>query len=157
MNPKYKVCHPGLAENLSQCPLDMEDLYKIYDVFGVKLKKTAKARREWEPVCRQHGESARKFKRRLYAEHQRLYALGPKVLLEELIAGTRGLGPVSLDEIHAVFDPILTDPSPLVPRVGHGREQSLGKLAPVASYRAPGPHVTSQATVRRLAFFGSRA
>lgn len=56
--------------------------------------------------------SSRAFKRRLFMEHQRLYSMGPKVLLEDLIAGSGGLGPVSVEDIHQTFDPIFVDPSP---------------------------------------------
>lgn len=45
-------------------------------------------------------------------EHQRLYSMGLKVLLEDLIAGSGGLGPVSVEDIHQTFDPIFVDPSP---------------------------------------------
>lgn len=83
-------------------------------------------------MVRAPGESSRSFKRRLYKEHQRLYSIGPKVLLEELFAGSGSLGPVSLENIHEEFDPILTDPSPTVQCVGV-RESSLREDAPLFS------------------------
>lgn len=107
----------------------MQELDQIYRHFGVKLKGPREPRKEGDRVTRAPGESARSFKRRMYKEHQQLYSTGPTVLLEELLAGSGGLGPVSLEAIHEVFDPVLTDPSPSVRRVGV-RAGSLREDAP---------------------------
>ncbi|KAH9379079.1 hypothetical protein HPB48_011811 [Haemaphysalis longicornis] len=140
-------------------PVTVQELGKIYSHFGVKLKCPGKPRKEGDRVPRAPGESARSFKRRMYTEHQRLYSIWPRVLLEDLLAGSGRLGPVSLEAIHEVFDPILTDPSPSVRRVGV-RAGSLREDAPLYVERevawalknlqastAPGP---DSLTVREL-------
>lgn len=82
---------PGLAHNLTECPLTYGDLRVLYDHFGVKLKtRKGKAPSKGGSRTRLPGESNKAFKQRLYREHQRLFALGPKVLLQELEAGAGG-------------------------------------------------------------------
>lgn len=106
----------------------MPELENIHTHFGVKLKEP---RKEIDCVTRAPGKSTRSFRCRLYKEPQRLYSTGPEVLLEELLAGSRGLGLESLEDNHEVFDPILKDPSPSVWRVGVRAGSSLGEDAPL--------------------------
>lgn len=96
----------------------MSDIMAIYDHLKVKTRGPGKGRKDCEKVRRKPGEGSQAFKCRLFREHEWLYNLGSRVLLEELVAGTGGLGPVSLESIHETFDPILTDPSSAVRCVG---------------------------------------
>ncbi|KAH9371639.1 hypothetical protein HPB48_022421 [Haemaphysalis longicornis] len=127
---KYNVVAPGLGRNLAEVPVSMSDITAIYDHFNVRLKTPSKGRKKVERLRRRQGESSRAFKRRLFKEHQRLYSMGPKVLLEDLIAGSGGLGPVSVEDIHQTFDPIFANSSPAVRRVGV-RAGSLRADAPL--------------------------
>lgn len=127
---KNTLVAPGLAGNFGTVPLQITELKKIYAHIWVKLKGPGKPRKKCDRLTRAPRESSRLCKRRLYKVHQRLDEIGPNVLLEELLAGSGGLGPVSLDSIHKEFDPIRTDPSPAVRRVGV-REGSLRGDAPL--------------------------
>lgn len=136
----------------------MDDLYKIYDVFNVKFRKTTKARKKRQRVCPKPGESARKFKRRLYTEHQRLRSLGPKALLEELIAGIGGWG-----RCRWKTSMRCSTPSSLIPHrqflgwvrdLAPSRQRSTfrtsrgGMGAQISGNSAPGPHGLSGSCAR---------
>lgn len=108
----------GLAINLTSSPLTMSDLRALYEFFGIKTRRGKRPGARRGDKCklqRRPDERSRSFKRRLYAEHQRLYGLGPKVLLEELISSAGFREPVSLEDIHETFDLIFASESPAVP------------------------------------------
>lgn len=110
----------------------MADVQAIYRHYGVKLRPRSGKKEGPKLQPQRRGEKSRDYKWRLYKEHQRLFSLGAKVLLEELVAGSGGLGPVSLVDIHKTFDPIFADPSPSVGPMGV-RPGSLPPDAPLFS------------------------
>ncbi|KAL1466601.1 hypothetical protein MTO96_042619 [Rhipicephalus appendiculatus] len=76
----------GLATNLTEVPLTMSDLSTLYNHFGIRPRKSKSKSQANKPFLqRQPGERARAFKRRRFKEHQRLYHLGPGILVEELV------------------------------------------------------------------------
>ncbi|KAH7953867.1 hypothetical protein HPB49_013197 [Dermacentor silvarum] len=154
----------GLAINLTSSPLTMSDLRALYEFFGIKIRrgKTPGARQGDKcKLQRRPDARSRSFKRRLYAEHQRLYGLGPKVLLEELISCAGSREPVSLEDIHETFDSIFTSESPAVPLVGvkgglpgHCRRFSSEEVAlalkGMATASAPGPDGLTVREMRKI-------
>ncbi|KAL1480223.1 hypothetical protein MTO96_051220 [Rhipicephalus appendiculatus] len=109
----------GLATNATQVPISSNDIGTIFAHFGVRGKKRKAKTQTAKPAIRRlPGKRSRVFKRRLYREHQRLYALGPGVLLEELAAATGTLGDITLTDIHDTYDDIFGAASPPVAEVG---------------------------------------
>ncbi|KAL1442665.1 hypothetical protein MTO96_046307 [Rhipicephalus appendiculatus] len=101
MLASYGLDSMGLAANATQVPISSKDIGTILAHFGVRAKRRKAKTQAAKPAIRRlPGERSRVFKRRLYREHQRLYALGPGVLLEELVAATGtlevGIAPSSL-------------------------------------------------------------
>lgn len=77
------ITNEALAKNLVSAPLLSSDLQNIYRAFGVKIKNKSKSKKEKNKSIpdKDYRKSRR---RRKFREHQRLFKLGPKVLLQEL-------------------------------------------------------------------------
>lgn len=104
----------ALASNLANGPMRLEDLERMYLGFGVRLRKKGRKTALSEKSKDPSETGTRKSRRQRYREHQRLYKLGPKILLQELYKGTDTGPKVPLRSIHDLFDPLFTSPSPPV-------------------------------------------
>ncbi|XP_064462074.1 uncharacterized protein LOC135372381 [Ornithodoros turicata] len=115
----------SLAERIVSGPLQMEDLMKIFGHFGVNFQKpqnqrgTVRTNRQAEhvPQLSQHQNAGnRKIrKKNKFNKHQRLYRLGPRVLLHQLLSeDASGEPTLALEDIHKFYDPLMSgSPPPL--------------------------------------------
>lgn len=106
----YKVVIPGLS-----------DLHMLYEFFGVRLRKRdGKPPPPLKRIRRLPGKSGKAFKRRAYREHQRLFSLSPKVLLQELAdeVDDAPVQDISIADIHKTYDDIIGAASEAVGKVG---------------------------------------
>ncbi|KAL1455751.1 hypothetical protein MTO96_043647, partial [Rhipicephalus appendiculatus] len=163
MLASFGLDNMGLATNATQVPISSNDIGTIFADFGVRGKKQKAKTQTAEPaIARLPGERSRVFKRRLYREHQRLYALGPGVLLEELVAATGTLGDITVTDIHDTYDDIFGAASPPVAEVGitsaslpkHCKRFSVEEvqraLKAMAPKSAPGPDGLTVRELRRV-------
>lgn len=102
-----------LAGNIASTPITMQDIQEIYNHYGVRVKK-AQARKSVRVILEESGGRSRRGRRRRarYKLHQHLYKMGPKVLLQKLLEEDTTRTPVSLRDLHGVFDVIFSNPAP---------------------------------------------
>lgn len=96
------ISNEALVSSLVAGPVSIDDLRAIYKVFGVKQKP--KSKQQSKSNQQSSPQNSNQRKRTRYAEHQRLYHLGPKVLADHLLIGDAT--PCSLADLHEEFDPI---------------------------------------------------
>ncbi|XP_064462034.1 uncharacterized protein LOC135372324 [Ornithodoros turicata] len=101
---------PLLINRLISDPVSAEDLKEILNKFGVTME-SPRGRRPPARVTPRRAEPANRSERKRlrFNEHQRLYRLGPKVLLHQLMSQVEdGASSLSLRDIHSFFDPLLS-------------------------------------------------
>lgn len=109
-----------LARNIVSGPILQTDIEEIYKKVGVKLKKRPRGKKKEKNHGGNHALNGNRQsrRRRKYREHQRLYRLGPKVLVQELLKGETDTKDILLEDIHKTFDPIFSAESPTVTETG---------------------------------------
>lgn len=112
-----------LARNLVSAPLLSSDLKDMYKKFGVKIKSKPKGKRKEKQNMVLERDDRKSRRRKRYREHQRLFGLGPKVLLQELEKKENNENPITLGDIHGTFDKLFSSPSPAVSSDGVTTEE----------------------------------
>ncbi|CAN8031312.1 unnamed protein product [Ixodes persulcatus] len=106
---KGGIHNASLEEALSTRPAGMAEVNIIFNHFNVSSGRkgaTGGRKKKKRPPAKNRNQR----RRERYAEHQRLYALGPKVLVDELRLD--GADPkLLLGELHRVYDPLMSTPS----------------------------------------------
>ncbi|KAH9364377.1 hypothetical protein HPB48_000330 [Haemaphysalis longicornis] len=90
----------SLASAVSQGPLSYSDICKVYKQFKVQLRSPKNKPRP-PPVEVTGNKSQRR--RAIYREHQRLHALGPRVLGDHLLLGGDSEA-YTLPSLHSLYD-----------------------------------------------------
>lgn len=106
--------YPGgvMARNIALTPITMRDISLVYQFFGVKIRKPRPRKNATLPSAQRRPPKKGKRKRERYRRHQDLYQKGPKVLLGELLSERSDVVPVTMEQVHGVFDPIFTIAAP---------------------------------------------
>ncbi|XP_064462056.1 uncharacterized protein LOC135372359 [Ornithodoros turicata] len=104
----------SLARRIATSPISQLDLESILRHFGVALgprsNKPSRANNQRRGHSQRGNRSERK--KRKFNEHQRLYRLGPRVLLHQLMSEDQeGSTVLKLEEIQGLYEPIFSNSS----------------------------------------------
>lgn len=102
---KAGLTHEAFIDPLCSHPEGMVETNTILGHFKAAPKKAQEERRGRRAPPQPRNRAQRRHQ--LYEEHQRLYRLGPKVLVDEI--RMEGADPTTtLNELHRVYDPLMS-------------------------------------------------